>query len=160
MKTCKEMASVWNVTERTITTFCKTGKIPGAIKVGKSWQIPDDAEKPADGRISSGRYIKKPAQLKSLPIGISDYVRAQSEYYYVDKTMLIKEFLDRKPLVSLFTRPRRFGKTLNMDMLRVFLKYQRKIPQSILEIKPFGNVVMNIVCTREFIRLYFLPLRM
>lgn len=122
MKTCKEMASIWNVTERTVTTFCKTGKIPGAIKVGKSWQIPDDAEKPADGRISSGRYIKKSAELKSLSIGISDYVRAQSEYYYVDKTMLIKEFLDRKPLVSLFTRPRRFGKTLNMDMLRVFFE--------------------------------------
>ena len=59
-------------------------------------------------------------ELKPLPIGISDYVRAQSEYYYVDKTLLIKEFLDKKPLVSLFTRPRRFGKTLNMDMLRVF----------------------------------------
>lgn len=122
MKTCKEIASVWNVSERTVTTFCKTGKIPGAIKVGKRWQIPDDAEKPADGRISSGRYIKKPAELKALPIGISDYVRAQSEYYYVDKTMLIKEFLDHKPLVSLFTRPRRFGKTLNMDMLRVFFE--------------------------------------
>lgn len=122
MKTCKEMASIWNVTERTITTFCKTGKIPGAIKVGKRWQIPDDAKKPVDGRISSGRYIKKSAELKSLPIGISDYVRAQSEYYYVDKTMLIKEFLDQKPLVSLFTRPRRFGKTLNMDMLRVFFE--------------------------------------
>ena len=36
--------------------------------------------------------------------------------------MLIKEFLDQKPLVSLFTRPRRFGKTLNMDMLRVFFE--------------------------------------
>ena len=122
MKTCKEMASIWNVTERTVTTFCKTGKISGAIKVGKSWQIPEDAEKPVDGRISSGKYIKKSAELKSLPIGISDYVRAQSEYYYVDKTLLIKEFLDRKPLVSLFTRPRRFGKTLNMDMLRVFFE--------------------------------------
>ncbi|MCQ2548524.1 MAG: ATP-binding protein [Lachnospiraceae bacterium] len=122
MKTCKEMASIWNVAERTITTFCKTGKIPGAIKVGKSWQIPDDAEKPADGRISSGKYIKKSTELKSLPIGISDYVRAQSEYYYVDKTLLVKEFLDQKPLVSLFTRPRRFGKTLNMDMLRVFFE--------------------------------------
>lgn len=122
MKTCKEMASIWNVTERTVTTFCKTGKIPGAIKVGKSWQIPDDAEKPVDGRISSGRYIKKSSELKSLPIGISDYVRAQSEYYYVDKTMLIKEFLDQKPLVSLFTRPRGFGKTLNMDMLRVYFE--------------------------------------
>ena len=58
----------------------------------------------------------------NLPVGISDYVRAQSEYYYVDKTLMIKEFLDRKPLVSLFTRPRRFGKTLNMDMLRVFFE--------------------------------------
>ncbi len=124
MKTCKEMASIWNVTERTVATFCKTGKIPGAIKVGKSWQIPDDAEKPADGRVSSGKYVRKAAsaEMKSLPIGISDYVRAQSEYYYVDKTLLIKEFLDQKPLVSLFTRPRRFGKTLNMDMLRVFFE--------------------------------------
>lgn len=124
MKTCKEMAAIWNVTERTVTTFCKSGKIPGAVKVGKSWQIPDDAEKPVDGRVSSGIYVKKTAStdVKSLPIGISDYVRAQSEYYYVDKTLLIKEFLDRKPLVSLFTRPRRFGKTLNMDMLRVFFE--------------------------------------
>ena len=46
---------------------------------------------------------------RPLPVGVSDYVRAQAEYYYVDKTLLIKEFLDRKPLVSLFTRPRRFG---------------------------------------------------
>ena len=59
---------------------------------------------------------------RPLPVGVSDYVRAQAEYYYVDKTLLIKEFLDRKPLVSLFTRPRRFGKTLNMDMLRVFFE--------------------------------------
>lgn len=124
MKTCKEMAEMWKVTERTVTTFCKSGKIPGAIKNGKSWQIPDNAEKPVDGRVSSGKYIKKsmPKEKKSLPIGISDYVRAQSEYYYVDKTLLIKEFLDQKPLVSLFTRPRRFGKTLNMDMLRVFFE--------------------------------------
>lgn len=59
---------------------------------------------------------------KTLPIGISDYVRAQAEYYYVDKTLLIRDFLDRKPLVTLFTRPRRFGKTLNMDMFRVFFE--------------------------------------
>ncbi|MCD8218328.1 MAG: ATP-binding protein [Clostridiales bacterium] len=124
MKTCKEMAFIWNVTERTVTNFCKTGKIPGAIKEGKSWKIPDDAKKPVDGRISSGKYIRKAVstERKSLPIGISDYVRAQSEYYYVDKTLLIRDFLDQKPLVSLFTRPRRFGKTLNMDMLRVFFE--------------------------------------
>lgn len=124
MKTCREMAKMWNVTERTVTTFCKSGKIPGAVKDGKSWQIPDNSEKPVDGRVSSGKYIKKPApkEKRPLPVGISDYIRAQSEYYYVDKTLLIKEFLDQKPLVSLFTRPRRFGKTLNMDMLRVFFE--------------------------------------
>ena len=124
MRTCKEMALIWNVTERTITKFCKAGRIPGAIKIGKSWGIPDNAEKPMDGRISTGKYVKKNtnAEVKSLPIGISDYVRAQSEYYYVDKTLLIKDFLDKKPFVSLFTRPRRFGKTLNMDMLRVFFE--------------------------------------
>lgn len=70
-------------------------------------------------------------KLKPLPVGISDYVRAQAEYYYVDKTLLIKEFLDQKPLVSLFTRPRRFGKTLNMDMLRVF--YEKDFFSKILD---------------------------
>ena len=59
MKSCKEMAKQWGVTERTVTTFCKTGKIPGVVKEGKSWRIPDGAEKPADGRVLSGKYVKK-----------------------------------------------------------------------------------------------------
>ena len=124
MKSCKQLASEWGISERTVNDLCKKGKIEGAIKAGRMWQIPDNAKKPADGRVSSGKYRKKAIStgMKSLPIGISDYVRAQSEYYYVDKTLLIKEFLDRRPLVSLFTRPRRFGKTLNMDMLRVFFE--------------------------------------
>lgn len=124
MKTCKQLALEWKLSERTINDMCKKGKIEGALKVGGIWQIPDNVKKPVDGRVSSGKYVKKAAYVekKSLPIGISDYVRAQSEYYYVDKTLLIKEFLDQKPLVSLFTRPRRFGKTLNMDMLRVFFE--------------------------------------
>ncbi|WP_029201271.1 AAA family ATPase [Oribacterium sp. NK2B42] len=124
MKSCKEMSLIWGISERRITELCKTGKIPGAVKDGKQWQIPNDAEKPIDSRIVTGKYIKsdKNKEMKPLPVGISDYIRAQSEYYYVDKTLLIKEFLDRKALVSLFTRPRRFGKTLNMDMLRVFFE--------------------------------------
>lgn len=120
MVSSKEKAQQWGISERSVRTFCNDGRIPGAVKAGKSWQIPDDAEKPEDGRVKSGAYSKK--DRKALPIGISDYVRAQSEYYYVDKTLLVKELLDRKPLVSLFTRPRRFGKTLNMDMLRVFFE--------------------------------------
>lgn len=127
MKTCKEMAKVWNVSVRTVTSLCRSGKIPGAIKFERTWQIPDDATKPEDGRVTSGKYIKKyTTEKKKLPIGISDYIRAQEDYYYVDKTLLIKEFLDSKPLVSLFTRPRRFGKTLNMDMLRVFFEISKE----------------------------------
>lgn len=124
MKTCKEKAREWGISYRSVNDMCKKGKVQGAQKVKGTWQIPDDAKKPVDGRVSSGKYIKKAAstEMKSLPIGISDYVRAQADYYYVDKTLLIKEFLDQKPLVSLFTRPRRFGKTLNMDMLRVFFE--------------------------------------
>ena len=123
VKNCKEIANEWEVPIRTVNDWCKKGKIAGAIKVGRDWQIPDGAERPADGRVSSGKYVKKKnGGTRSLPIGVSDYVRAQAEYYYVDKTLLIKEFLDQKPLVSLFTRPRRFGKTLNMDMLRVFFE--------------------------------------
>ena len=124
MKNCSKIASEWGLSIRSINNLCRTGRIPGAVKIKGVWQIPDDAVKPVDGRTSSGKYTKQSVNIlkRPLPIGISDYVRAQAEYYYVDKTLLIKELLDRKPLVSLFTRPRRFGKTLNMDMLRVFFE--------------------------------------
>lgn len=65
---------------------------------------------------------QKNSALLPLPIGISDYRLASTEYYYIDKTMMIKDFIDERPMVSLFTRPRRFGKTLNMDMLRTFFE--------------------------------------
>ena len=123
MMTCREKAEEWGISIRAVNQLCKSGKIPGAKKNGKLWEIPDDAVRPADRRVRSGRYIIHATnEKKPLPVGISDYIRAQSEYYYVDKTLLIRDFLDRKALVSLFTRPRRFGKTLNMDMLRVFFE--------------------------------------
>ncbi|MBR2883727.1 MAG: AAA family ATPase [Clostridia bacterium] len=121
--TVKEAAALWNLTERRVSSLCKDGKIEGAVKKGRSWVIPANSEKPTDNRIKSGIYIKtsRPANLP-LPIGISDYRIASSEYYYIDKTMMIKDFIDERPMVSLFTRPRRFGKTLNMDMLRTFFE--------------------------------------
>ena len=99
------------------------------------------------------KFVKKP-----LPVGISDYRRASTEYYYVDKTMMIKEFIDERPLVSLFTRPRRFGKTLNMDMLRTFFEKTEE-DTSILKIKRFGSAVSSIAVIRESIRLFFSRLR-
>lgn len=60
---------------------------------------------------------------KALPIGVEDFRELiQKNYYYVDKTLLIKELLDMKGKVNLFTRPRRFGKTLNMSMLQYFFE--------------------------------------
>ena len=61
---------------------------------------------------------------KKLPVGIEDFKEIRTEgYYYVDKTDLIRELLDHRGKVNLFTRPRRFGKTLNMSMLRYFFEY-------------------------------------
>ena len=60
---------------------------------------------------------------KALPIGVDNFEDIiKTGYYYVDKTMLIKELLDLKGKVNLFTRPRRFGKTLNLSMLRYFFE--------------------------------------
>ena len=66
--------------------------------------------------------IEDSATRRPLPIGVTDFREVSSKFFYVDKTLLIKEILDKRAAVTLFTRPRRFGKTLNMDMLRVFFE--------------------------------------
>lgn len=64
---------------------------------------------------------------KPLPIGVEDFKRlVDNEYYFVDKTLMIKELLENKETVNLFTRPRRFGKTLNMSMLQRFFETTEK----------------------------------
>ena len=129
--TTKEASGKWSISPRRINILCKTGRIPGAYKENKQWMIPENAIKPADKRLKAGNIAEGIIPLNSkektgkklpLPIGISDYRKASTEYYYVDKTLLIRDFIDERPQVSLFTRPRRFGKTLNMDMLRVFFE--------------------------------------
>ena len=60
---------------------------------------------------------------KKLPIGIENFTEIQTEkFYYVDKTKLIKELVNNWAKVNLFTRPRRFGKSLNMSMLKIFFE--------------------------------------
>ena len=56
--TVKETAKKWGISERRLQTMCQKGMIKGAIKFARSWAIPYDAEKPADRRIKSGKYIK------------------------------------------------------------------------------------------------------
>ena len=61
--------------------------------------------------------------MKQLPIGIESFSKIiQNGYYYIDKTNMIRDLLNSKSEVTLFTRPRRFGKSLNMDMLKTFLR--------------------------------------
>lgn len=150
--TTKEASEKWDISSRRINVLCKSGRISGAYKENNQWFIPADAVKPADKRLKekglvfedqakrtnrAGSIARSASQLRKaganqsarklpLPIGISDYRKASSEYYYVDKTLLIRDFIDERPQVSLFTRPRRFGKTLNMDMLRVFFERSKE----------------------------------
>lgn len=108
---CSDASKAMGFSVRRIQQMCKNGELPGAIKEGRKWLIPDET-------IHMNHFAKN----RSLPIGVSDFKLATTGYYYVDKTLMIRDFLDKKPMVSLFTRPRRFGKTLNMDMLRVFFE--------------------------------------
>lgn len=55
----KEASEKWNISERRIRTICTEGRIDDAVKIGPLWAIPSDAEKPADKRITTGKYIKK-----------------------------------------------------------------------------------------------------
>ena len=98
---------------------------------------------------------------KALPIGVDDFAdMINSGYYYVDKTMFIKELLDLKGKVNLFTRPRRFGKTLNLSMLRYFFEdtgngdnaERRKLFQG-LEIAEAGEAYMGQMASYPVINL-------
>ena len=73
--------------------------------------------------ISFGKERADMAEWKKLPIGLENFREVQkSGFYYVDKTKLIEQLLENWSKVNLFTRPRRFGKTLNMSMLKSFFE--------------------------------------
>lgn len=115
MMTIHEAAEKWGISGSMLSRLCREGRIAFAEKNKGSWMIPEDAQYPERAKAKSRSTLP-------LPVGISDYRKASSEYYYVDKTLMIRDFLDEMPMVMLFTRPRRFGKTLNMDMLRTFFE--------------------------------------
>ena len=70
---------------------------------------------------------KKTRNRKPLPIGVSDFKEiVENNYYYIDKTKLIEDILHYRAKVNLFTRPRRFGKTLNMSMIKYFFDIENK----------------------------------
>lgn len=79
-------------------------------------------------------------EFKPLPIGIDNFEKLITRgYYFIDKTLLIKDLLDNKADVNLFTRPRRFGKTLNMSMVQYFFEDSKKDNSYLFE----GLNIMN-----------------
>lgn len=83
---------------------------------------------------------------KSLPVGFDDFKDViQNKYYYVDKTLFIKELLDMKGQVNLFTRPRRFGKTLNLSMLKYFFENTEENHSSLFQ----GTKIMK--CDQSYL---------
>lgn len=66
------------------------------------------------------------SDIKPVPISVEDFRQAATDFYYVDKTLLIKKIIDNKTPVTIFTRPRRFGKSLNLSMLRTFFEKSDK----------------------------------
>ena len=81
---------------------------------------------------------------KALPIGNDQFRIVREKYYdYIDKTLLIKEFLELRDTASLITRPRRFGKTLNMTMLREFFDITRDSRNLLSFIFPLKTVAVR-----------------
>lgn len=116
----KELAERWNVTTRRINQLCAEKYFSGAYKDGKFWMIPSDTPKPS---VLRNQKIKtKQTKFLPCPVGITSYKEVSTECYYVDKTLLIKDIIDDHNKVYLFTRPRRFGKTLTTDMIRTFFE--------------------------------------
>ena len=71
---------------------------------------------------------------KKLPIGYDDYKEVvEGRFYYIDKTLFIKELIDNMAKVSLFTRPRRFGKSLNLSMLELEIAKEYKRHSYVLD---------------------------
>lgn len=121
----KELAKLWGLSPRRVNQLCKENLLSGAYKDGKFWMIPANVAKPEIVRkkkMQSEETQVKTYVTRPCPVGITSYKEVSKECYYVDKTLLIKNIIDDHSKVFLFTRPRRFGKTLMMDMARTFFE--------------------------------------
>ena len=62
-----QTAEKWGISTRRIQILCGEGRIPGAVRIGAFWVIPEDAIKPTDARIKNGKYIKNPQKMINEP---------------------------------------------------------------------------------------------
>lgn len=104
--------------------FCYVDKTNLIEQLLESWEEVNQLTRSRDGKESM-----QMAEPIKLPVGIESFSEIrETGFYYVDKTKLVEQLLDQWGKVNLFTRPRRFGKTLNMSMLRNFLRLGQTNP--------------------------------
>ena len=111
-----KVAAMLHMTTRRVVGLCHEGKLIGAIQDGRNWKIPEESVRAYMGDLGIGD------SLLPCAVGNTSYVEISSECYYVDKTLLIRDLIDDHNKVTLFTRPRRFGKTLAINMLKTFFE--------------------------------------
>ena len=116
-------AAALRMTSRRVVGLCHEGKFRGAVREGRNWKIPEEslqAYMESAGLREPGTEWDAP--LLPCAVGNTSYAEMASECYYVDKTLLIRDLIDDHNKVTLFTRPRRFGKTLALSMLKTFFE--------------------------------------
>ena len=113
-----EAAAILGLTSRRIVGLCDKDTFNGAVKDGRAWKIPKESVLAyREGTAKSGNR-----RVLSCAVGNTSYIDMVKNSYYVDKTLLIRDLIDDQAHVILFTRPRRFGKTLALDMLKSFFE--------------------------------------
>ena len=120
-----EAAAFLQMTGRRVVGLCSEGKLAGAFKAGRNWKIPMESVKQyrKDAGITLTEEASEEARgLLPFAIGNTSFIEISSECYYVDKTLLIRDLIDDHNMVTLFTRPRRFGKTLAINTIKTFFE--------------------------------------
>lgn len=115
----KEAAGILGLSTRRVVGLCNDGKLEGAIRAERSWKVPEET---VYAYISAVKAEKEKDTILSCAVGNTSYMDVVKNSYYVDKTLLIRDLIDDQVPVILFTRPRRFGKTLALDMLKIFFE--------------------------------------
>ena len=120
-----EAAVLLRMTSRRVVGLCSEGKFPGAFRAGRNWKIPAESVKQymSDaGMAVPEKSAEGNQKLLPFAIGNTSYIEISSECYYVDKTLLIRDLIDDHNMVTLFARPRRFGKTLAINTIKTFFE--------------------------------------
>ena len=111
------------MTTRRVVGLCHERKLNGAVQHGRNWRIPMESIRAyMDAAGLTITDVENQEQLLPCAVGNTSFIKLTSECYYVDKTLLIRDLIDDHNMVTLFTRPRRFGKTLALNMIKTFFE--------------------------------------